>query len=131
MIDWSKHNPALSSKAVQEEGLPQGSTLGCTLFLIFLNDIISGLKSEKSLFADDFVIWHSDITSRRRLQEALESMENYFSFWKLKINTSKTVYKIFTRSHKTAKRKVNFLLDGKNLEKEENPTYLGVQLDLQ
>ena len=66
----TKYNSALSSKAVQEEGLPQGSTLSCTLFLIFLNDITNVLKSEKALFADDLVIWHTDtstITSRRQI----------------------------------------------------------------
>ena len=58
-------------------------------------------------------------------------MENYCSFWKLKINTSKTVYTIFIKSHKIAKLKVNFLLDNNKLQKDENPTYLGVQLDRQ
>ena len=32
-------NDTLSSKAVLEEGLPQGCSLSCTLFLIFINDL--------------------------------------------------------------------------------------------
>ena len=32
-------NDSLSSKEVLEEGLPQGSSLSCTLFLIFINDL--------------------------------------------------------------------------------------------
>ena len=32
-------NDGLSSKAVLEEGLPQGSPLSCTLFLIYINDL--------------------------------------------------------------------------------------------
>ena len=130
----TKFNSALSSKAAQEEGLPQGSSLSCTLFLIFLNDISNVIKSEKALFADDLAIWHTDsstIISRRRLQEDLKNLEDYCSFWKLKINTSKTVYTIFTRSHKVAKKEINLTLDNKQLEKEENPTYLGVALDHQ
>ena len=117
----TKFNTAISSKAVQEEGIPQGSALSSTLFLIFINDITNVLKSEKALFADDLAIWHTDtstITSRRRLQEDLQSLENYCSFWKLKINTSKTVYTIFTRSHKIAKKKINFVLENKNLQKD-------------
>ena len=145
MYDWIKsfltdrliqtrYNTSLSSKATQEEGLPQGSSLSCTLFLIFLNDVSDVLKCEKALFADDLVIWHtsnSTIISRRRLQEDLTNLEAYCQFWKLKVNTSKTVYTVFTRSHKVAKAKMTLKINDIQLEKDENPTYLGVTLDRQ
>ncbi|GFR73609.1 RNA-directed DNA polymerase from mobile element jockey [Elysia marginata] len=35
----TKINNGISSKLIQEEGLPQGSSLSCTLFLIFINDL--------------------------------------------------------------------------------------------
>ena len=130
----TKFNSALSPKATQEEGLPQGSSLSCTLFLIFLNDITEIIKCEKALFADDLVLWHtsnSTIISQRRLQEDLSNIELYCDHWKLKINTSKTVYSIFTRSHKIAKNKLKLTINNKPLCKEENPTYLGVTLDRQ
>ena len=49
-----------SSKKTLEEGLPQGSSLSCTLFLIFINDLPELLKTEKALFADDLVIWTTE-----------------------------------------------------------------------
>ena len=37
----------ISEKRVQEEGLPQGSSLSCTLFLIFLNDLSQELQLKR------------------------------------------------------------------------------------
>ena len=130
----TRYNTSLSSKATQEEGLPQGSSLSCTLFLIFLNDVSDVLKCEKALFADDLVFWHtgkSTIISQRRLQEDLTNLEAYCDFWKLRVNTTKTVYTIFTRSHKNLKAKMNLKIKENHLKKDENPTYLGVTLDRQ
>ena len=100
-------NDTLSSKTTLEEGLPQGSALSCTLFLIFINDITDNLKCMKALFADDLVIWHSSnstIIGQRRIQEDLMNLERYCNLWKLKINITKTVYTIFTNSHKVAEK---------------------------
>ena len=125
-------NDTTSSKAVLEEGLPQGSSLSCTLFLIFLNDVSDILKTENALFADDLVLWHtsnSTTISRRRIQEDLNALGVYCRMWKMKVNCTKTVYSIFTRSHKVVKTSLALKIDDSALLKEENPVYLGVQLD--
>ena len=125
-------NDTLSSKAVLEEGLPQGSSLSCTLFLVFLNDVSDVLKTETALFADDLVLWHtgnSTTISRRRLQDDLNSLGAYCRLWKMKVNCTKTVYSIFTRSYKLANTQLSLKIDDNILKKDENPVYLGVQLD--
>ena len=125
-------NNTLSSKEVLEEGLPQGSSLSCTLFLVFLNDLSDILKCEIAFFADDLVLWHtgtSTIISRRRIQEDLNSLGVYCKLWKMKVNCTKTVYSVFTRSYKLANVTLSLKIDNVPLEKESNPLYLGVQLD--
>ena len=125
---------ATSSKKTLEEGLPQGSALSCTLFLIFINDLPELLNIEKALFADDLVLWTTnkyEILARAKLNRALGILTTYCSFWKLKINLQKSVYSIFSKSLKSSKKTLTLKLDGVTLLKEENPAYLGVQLDRQ
>ena len=43
----------------------------------------------------------------------------------------KSVYTIFTKSHKDAKKKLNLTINNNPLSKADNPTYLGVTLDRQ
>ena len=47
----------------------------------------------------------------------------------MKVNCTKTVYSVFTRSYKLANIPLSLSIDGISLTKEANPIYLGVQLD--
>ena len=49
----TKVNGTLSKKRSFTEGIPQGSALSCTLFLIFINDLEAGIKPKIKFFADD------------------------------------------------------------------------------
>ena len=128
----TKVDDGLSSKAVLEEGLPQGSPLSCTLFLIFINDLPKALQIEKALYADDLAMWTTSkysVLNRRKMNLNLEALGNYCEEWKLLINTLKTVYTVFTLSPSVAKEKPKIMIQGKELKKEENPSYLGFTLD--
>ena len=125
---------ATSSKLTLEEGLPQGSALSCTLFLIFINDLPDLLNLSRALFADDLVIWTTEkypILARAKLRKALSIIGTYCNFWKLKTNSQKSVYTIFSKSHVVAAKNLNLTLNGNPISKEENPAYLGVTLDRQ
>ena len=130
----TKINNAFSSKETLEEGLPQGSSLSATLFLIFVNDLPGQLKYEKALYADDLALWHTHEevgVSKILLNEELNRIKEYCDKWKLKINSKKSVYTIFTKSSKTANKTLDLHIGGNLLTKEENPVYLGVKLDTQ
>ena len=49
----------------------------------------------------------------------------------MKLNVQKTTYAIFTRSPKVAKHSFIFKVDGVTLQKDNNPSYLGMTLDQQ
>ena len=49
-----------STKVSVTSGIPQGSVLGPTLFLLFINDLPDHLKSETRLLADDCLIYRHD-----------------------------------------------------------------------
>ena len=67
--------------------------------------------------------------NRGRVNQSLDCLGKYFEEWKLQINTSETVYTVFTLSPTAAKENHKIMILGKQLEKEENPTYLGIKLD--
>ena len=130
----TKMNDALSSKEVLEEGLPQGSCLSCTLFLVYISDMEEVLDIVLALYADDLVLWvtRSDIyDAASAMRTELKKLEKYCVKWKLKINEPKTVYTIFTKSNKVEKEPIRLKINNNEIEKDQNPTYLGMQLDRQ
>ena len=75
-------------------GVPQGSVLGPTLFLIFINDLPENVKCKVKIFADDTKIYTSvksdeDIS---KLQEDLNSLHVWSTTWGLKFNASKCTH---------------------------------------
>ena len=128
----TKLNNSLSSKRSVEDGLPQGSPLSCTLFLIYINDMVENIRSQTALYADDLVIWYTGkytLQNARYLNLDLDKLNQHCKEWKIDINKNKTTYSIFTLSPKSQKQVLNIRIDDHQLAKEDNPKYLGIQLD--
>ena len=68
-----------SSSIEVESGVPQGSVLGPSLFLLYINDLPDNLECNVRLFADD-VILYKDISSQedgQSLQKDLDKVAEW------------------------------------------------------
>ena len=143
MYMWSQHfvfarttrvklDGILSKKVCFREGVPQGGVLSPTLFLVYINDILTTLSKRVSntLHADDLAIWNASehtTTATYRIQEAISDISKWTLDWGLEINTSKTNSTFFSLS--TSKEQIKLRLKGEIVPQTDNPTFLGVKLD--
>ena len=72
-------------------GVPQGSVLGQVLFLTFINDLDSGIRSWILKFADDTKIFNrvSCTADVERLQQDLDTLITWSQKWQMLFNVSK------------------------------------------
>ena len=86
-------NRTSSDSMYNNSGVPQGSVLGPLLFLIYINDLVHGLKCQSYLFADDTSLFDTTenvYDSIPRLASDLSYINSWAKKWKIKINASKT-----------------------------------------
>ena len=122
----------ISHQVTLQQGVPQGGVISPTLFLIFIDDIAEKLTNHvhRALHADDFAAWSAAehlSTASFRMQEALNHVGNWASDWGVEINTTKTVTTVFSLS--SLPETVKLEMNGRELQQEDTPTYLGVKLD--
>ena len=82
-----------SSFLTVSAGVPQGSVLGPTLFLLYINDLNNGIESTTKLFADDTSIYLSladELNRTRILNTDLETINIWAKTWKVSFNSQKT-----------------------------------------
>lgn len=84
-------NGSRSEWAPVISGIPQGSVLGPTLFLLYINDLPSCVASDVALFADDTKLYAgvARISDRDKLQKDLDEMGTWSQKWQLPFNQAK------------------------------------------
>jgi len=72
-------------------GVPQGSVLGTLLFLVYINDLDTGLINELLKFANDTKVFGkiTDGSNRESFQEDLNRLVNWADKWKMEFNVRK------------------------------------------
>lgn len=124
------HNNHSSSSHPIHAGVPQGSVLSPLLYNIYTYDIPSPPHGFFGLFADDTVI----VTRSRKaanaishLQDSLDSLEDYFTSWKISINPQKSQATFFTKRRTTPRDRP--IINDTEIPWSPSSKYLGIQLD--
>lgn len=125
-------NQTKSRKFLLRHGVPQGGVLSPTLFVLFINDIVSELPKgvKAALYADDLVLWCKEehaTTATYRMQGAIDKLTAWANDWCVSINKEKSSTTLFTMS--TKQRAGKIMMEGTQLKEEDEATYLGVTFD--
>lgn len=111
-------------------GIPQGSILGPTLFLLFVNDLPNCITScQCNLFADDSVLYaqgSSPTETQSILQADLENLINWFDMNKLHVNASKSSCMTFSTRRNIPE--IDVTINGIPLQNDIKTKYLGVNI---
>ena len=86
-------NDSCSDFFTIESGVPQGSVLGPLLFLIYINDLETNIKSNIKFFADDtmlFSIVNDPLISVIDLNHDLNVIQQWAHQWKMEFNPDPT-----------------------------------------
>jgi hypothetical protein len=115
-------------------GIPQGSTLSCFLFLIFINDLYNVLEhTHLKLFADDALIYlkckPAEIDEAIKLLNSdLERVYSWLCYSKLSLNISKTKAMIISYN-KSLVRNSEIMINIQAVEIVSEYKYLGIIFD--
>lgn len=116
-------------------GVPQGSTLGPTLFLLYINDIKHAIPgAEVTLFADDtaILVHDKDISLLlNKVSTLLTSVSQWFSANSLSLNISKTFYMPLVCPRLFSSISTLSLNQTSQITSTETLKYLGLTIDHQ
>lgn len=123
----------LSNERKIQAGVPQGSVLSPTLYLIYISDFKLRNNYTTALYADDTALITSGKVSNaitKNLGKSLSFAKKYFDKWKIRINDTKTQAIIFP-FNKSPKRipSINLTIQGTIIPLQDSIKYLGVILD--
>ena len=115
----SKWQPVLS-------GVPQGSALRSLLFILYINDLDTGITSNISKFADDTKLFYrvSDNVTSSALHSDLDRLVAWAKKLQLEFNTNKCKVLHFGNNNNSR----NYIMNGSVLEGSNVEQDLGVMI---
>ena len=129
-----KFDNCLSSELPVSCGVPQGSTLGPLLFLLYINDLSNALNAVKPIiFADDTNLFlsGSDLdTVVGTFNAELQNLSNWFKTNELSLNVQKKTHDmLFSLSQHIRTRPIPIVIDDSPISQVDKIKFLGVIID--
>ena len=109
-------------------GVPQGSVLGPLLFLVYINDLTTGITSNIRLFADDtslFIVIEDARIASDVINNDLRIISQWANDWQVKFSPEKTEAMLFTRKQ-VPSTKFDLKLNEIIISEVEQHKHLGV-----
>nr|VZI12352.1 unnamed protein product [Spirometra erinaceieuropaei] len=115
-----------STEVAVESGVPKGSVLGPTLFIIYVNDCVSELDCGVAMFADDIKLWSVIRTAddEEYLQANLNRLQQWSKAWLLPFNEKKC--NILRVGRARSPNHMAYCLNGIPLQEVDSQKDLGV-----
>lgn len=111
--------------------IPQGSVLGCILFLVYINDLPDILNEHCTLFADDISVLFPCVKIDEveiKLNLILDNILNWLEIHNLELNIKKAKIIQFKPYQKTT-LPINYSYNNLKLENVTSASLLGIELD--
>ena len=130
---YVKINDSISSYQNVTCGIPQGSSLGPLLFLVYVNDLPKCSEFTTTLFADDTYLTLSDesLTNlENRANEQLTNVDIWLRSNESSLNYSKTTYLLINKLPQiSVSSEFKLAINQNIIERATSVKYLGVCLD--
>ena len=127
-------NGSYSEYLCIESGVPQGSVLGPLLFLIYINDLESNIKSNIKFFADDTMLFSTvkdPALSATNLNHDLSLIQKWAHQWKMEFNPdpSKQATEVLFSRKRVRPNHPQLTFHGTLVAKINDQKHLGLTLD--
>ena len=124
----------LSEECIVQNGVPQGSVLSCTCFLIAINEITQTLPNNvrSTLYVDDYAVYTSGNykpSLERRLQVAIDNIEEWSNKTGLNMSATKTKSLHVCKILGCPKLAPNLTLRNAPIENVDEYKFLGLLFD--